>query len=74
MMQPNWWDRQYGDEMAGCTAEQALQMLAKDKQLIVQLREALEEFDSQPDICGASRVQLIRTVVADILNRPDCVE
>lgn len=73
-MQDNWFDRKHGPKMKSATAEQALEMVAKDPKLVAAVRDALKLYDekgSKPGWGGPTRTQAVRTAIAVTISEDD---
>lgn len=68
MMQPNWFDKKHERTMERATAEQALAEVAKDDRIVKAVKDALADHDANPGRPGPSRVQTVRTAIAEALQ------
>lgn len=67
-MKPSKFDLAYSNNMERCTAEEALAMIAKDKDVVKVVSDALAEHDSHKGRPGPTRTQAIRTALAEALQ------
>jgi hypothetical protein len=72
-MMPNWLDKKYEKAMERATAEECLEQLAKDDQIVQAVKDALTTHDAnakKPGWAGPTRTQTIRKALADVLQAP----
>lgn len=69
MRQPNWFDQKYEDALKAASAEDALALIGKDERLIQEVKFVLAEYDSRHETGRSSRSQMIRSAVAEALER-----
>lgn len=68
MMQPSKFDENYAKSMEKCTGEEALQMIAKDKDVLKQVNAAIAAHDANKATGKPSRTQAIRTALKEALE------
>ena len=68
MMQPSKFDQHYAKSMEKCTGEEALQMIAKDKDVLKTVNDAIADHDTHPGRPGPSLTQAIRTALNKALE------
>jgi len=71
MLKPNWFDEKYEAQLESATADEAIQLVAKDKKVREAVAEALRDRDEnagKKGWVGPSRTQAVRTAIADALS------
>jgi hypothetical protein len=74
MEMPNWFDKEFGDPMAGSTtAEESLAMIVGNPRIILTVQTALDNHDlnAQKGMKGPSRSQAVRNALAEVLQAQD---
>lgn len=71
MRQPNWFDLKYGKVLEHATAEQALEVIAKDPKITQTVKDYLATFDKNGQRPGLSRIQVISSAIVTALQTSD---
>lgn len=67
----NWFDDNYGGQLAKADAKEALKLISQDERVLSTVQEAIDEYDKHErdgGWAGPSRPQAIRCAVAAALN------
>lgn len=71
MLKPNWFDDEFGEATDKASAQEILLQIARTPKVVERLTSELADFDHQQQtlpLAGPSRSQVVRRVLADVLN------
>ena len=74
MRQPNWFDKALSKALERATAEEAIEIVAKNPRVIKAVKQSLDDHDKnarKPGWRGPTRSQAVRSAIADVLQSLD---